>query len=39
MSGPKVGVECIYAGREGSYAHAHNTVPENYPRLTHITCV
>jgi len=39
MGAPKVGVECIYVGREGNYALAHNTAPENYPRLTHITCV
>lgn len=31
--------EYIYTGREGNYAHTQNTVPENYPRLTHITCV
>lgn len=27
---PRVGAECMWAEREGDYAHAHNAVAENF---------
>lgn len=38
MGAPRIGVECIM--RDGRVTmRTLKTVPENYPRLTHITCV